>query len=386
MLKLVREKGRIISLIIAVIIVFSSWTIYYRLPFTWFFYLILLFWIFTHFKYNPQKFGLFIIFLVLSLWYYRPADFSFSGGGFVKSFLISSLFLLDHKHQKQILEAIKDILFILVLIGVLFHISGIVAGLRLPEITTVYIDDRYYHVYPLIVYQYGLESIRFASIFDEPGYLGTIIGLLLLLEGFNLNNFKNIVLFIGGVFTLSLAFYIFAALGFVTSSIYKKNFKTLLFSVIAVVVVILVLSYYFPDVLEFFLNRKEFNSLGGGEFEDSRGGIEAFNENIKIISSRPFLNQLFGNGFDAPLLLFKYNTVSIASSSIYRLIFQIGFLGVIYLILFILINVEKKYVPIVFALAFILSLYQRPQIFEPMYIIMLAFVMKSSSRVKHLSA
>lgn len=376
-------RGDVISYLIAIIIVFASWTVYYRIPFMWGFYIIITFWIFAHYKHNAKKEKLFWAFLFLSLWFYRPADFSISGGGIVKSLFISSLFLLEDDSQNRVIYCIRKVLTLVILIGVVLHVYGIFTGLAIPKITTIYGDNETYHVYPLLVYQEGLESLRFASIFNEPGYLGTILGLLLLLDGFDLRDKKNLVLFIGGMLTLSVAFYVFALLGLLAYSIKKKSLKSLLIYAVLVTLSLIAIIHFFPDLWDFIVNRQEFSSLNEGEIESSRGGKDIFQVGVNAISKRPFINVLLGNGYDSPQLITNStDQFVIAGSIIFRLIYQIGYIGLMYLIFFVWFNKKKGFIPLLFSIAFILSLYQRPHIFEPMYIIMLASIMSSSVNYK----
>jgi hypothetical protein len=49
---------------------------------------------------------------------------------------------------------------------------------------------------------------RFCAYYDEPGVVGTISGILFLCNGFNFKKICNIPIFIGGILSFSLAFYL----------------------------------------------------------------------------------------------------------------------------------------------------------------------------------
>ncbi|MGL5055772.1 MAG: hypothetical protein ACRC6A_00110 [Fusobacteriaceae bacterium] len=71
----------------------------------------------------------------------------------------------------------------------------------------VYLKNYFY----VVISQNGMiDPSRFYSFFDEPGTLGTLVGMVFLFD----NNYKvlkkeRIILFISGILTLSMAFYIF---------------------------------------------------------------------------------------------------------------------------------------------------------------------------------
>ena len=59
------------------------------------------------------------------------------------------------------------------------------------------------------------------GIFNEPGWLGTTIGLMLCYEEFEFKKISNWILLIAGLLTYSLAFIIIMIIGFVMRNIDK---------------------------------------------------------------------------------------------------------------------------------------------------------------------
>ena len=53
---------------------------------------------------------------------------------------------------------------------------------------------------------------RYCSVFDEPGVVGTLAGLMMCVEGFNFKKKGNIVIFLNGLLSLSLFFYLISAI------------------------------------------------------------------------------------------------------------------------------------------------------------------------------
>lgn len=65
-----------------------------------------------------------------------------------------------------------------------------------------------YIAYPFLVIPFGEDSIRFCSVFDEPGVVGTFSFLFLLIEQVNLKRIGNIIILIAGILSFSLFFYL----------------------------------------------------------------------------------------------------------------------------------------------------------------------------------
>ena len=366
------EKNKIFSFFFAVLILFNSWTVYFTVPVPTLFHAIYLLLLFLFFKdLTVKKTRLFIVFFFISMWYFLPSDLEFKGicTGFYRSLVISSLFLLKDECIYYVYNYFVSILSLVLLFGIVAHILRFLDIFSFPQIDIVFRDERYYEVYFLHVYQSN-TSMRFASIFDEPGYLGTLCGFLLALGRFDFKKYQNLIFLFAGMLSLSFAFYVIL---FVLLALYliKERKISIMFAVFSVG---LLLVYCFPDFFSVIIERPELVSMSQGTgFQDSRGGTAGMRDNLDTIHSRSFINILIGNGYDAPLKLFKYNTVGIASSSIFRLIFQMGYLGLLSLLFFIVFNTKKQFHSLLFSLVFILSLYQRPHIFEMTFIFLLAY-------------
>lgn len=358
-------------IIAAIVILFTSWTVYYQLPYGLVFQGILALFIFVIYgKYTNRRISIFIFFFFISLWYYRPMFFDISAmmSGFYRALIPCSLFLLSSDCQKVILKYLFYLIAIIAGIGAVLHILNFLGIYSVPAFTMVEMPERDFEIRPFLVYIYP-SSFRFSSIFDEPGYLGTIIALYLALERYNFHKLINIVLLFCGILSLSFGFYVMLGIGMSIMSIKKRNYKPL----ILFVLLFAILYIFIPDFFELLFQREEVVSLlNGGKFEDSRGGYVNMVMSLKTINSMPIMNVLFGNGYDAPLFYFKENTNFLASSSIFRLVFQMGYVGVLLFIIGLINYTKKSSECIVFILLFIFSLYQRPHVFALMFFIMLA--------------
>jgi hypothetical protein len=369
------KKPSFYVLFSAIVILFTSWTVYYKLPHS--FWLILCFSIWTFVKYNHLlliKGNLVISFFVISIWFYIPFKFTITSliVGLASSLSLSLIFCIDKKTTTRILDCLFSIIAGLVVLGLVFHLMRFLNIYDSPRIAVLERGDgRVYAVYLFHVYEQissgNFLYYRFYSIFDEPGYLGTITALYLIYQKFNFKKNRNIILFIGGIFTLSLAFYILT----VPYLLLKLN-KNRKGPLLALSIGILIVLSFSDNSNIIFLTRTEFSSV---DFASSRGDLNITMENLKFIQNQDLLPLLFGNGHDAHLYVNQYQLeegAGVTNSSIFRLFHQIGVLGVIYLIAFVFVNIKKDNSGIHFAVAFIISLIQRPQVFESIFVLLLA--------------
>lgn len=79
-----------------------------------------------------------------------------------------------------------------------------------------------YVVYPFWVAGNGY-STRFFGLFDEPGVVGTVALIMLLIERFNLKKFGNWIILISGILSFSLFFYFAVGLYMVYAIVFSKK-------------------------------------------------------------------------------------------------------------------------------------------------------------------
>lgn len=279
------------------------------------------------------------------------------------------MFLLDRMDLERIVVYLFNLIAIISTIGLVLYLCDNSGLIHIRQMAVVTKEDGFtYDVYPFFVTIRGIIG-RFQGIFNEPGYLGTIVGFYLALDHFNLKKTINVLLVICGFFTFSLAFYLIVGISGIAYLLRERKLWPLFFVGLAY----FALLKFFPDFVESFFARREFVSyVETGTLNDTRGGIEQMYESLSIIGRKPLINQLFGNGYDSYLTLFGDNSTSIATSSIFRLIYQVGYAGVVLLILFIIRNTPKEYYSLLFSTVFIISLYQRPQIYQAIFVVLLA--------------
>jgi hypothetical protein len=82
----------------------------------------------------------------------------------------------------------------------------------------------------------GGTIFRLCGIHDEPGTVGTISALCLAASRFRISNFRGAVCLVAGLMSLSIAFAVIAAIGFVATAVSSKRLGLLVPAVIATLV------------------------------------------------------------------------------------------------------------------------------------------------------
>lgn len=117
-------------------------------------------------------------------------------------------------------------------ISAIVYLLVIVLGVNLPHHTIAPLNtlkDCSYDAYPFLVVYKGIESFRFFGCFDEPGVIGTICAVILLMRKFNLKQKENILILIFGIISFSLFFYIVCMLYILLFA--QAKYKILLLSI-----------------------------------------------------------------------------------------------------------------------------------------------------------
>ena len=222
-----------------------------------------------------------------------------------------------------------------------------------------------YALYPFstrIVYNLVSEFYRFQSIFDEPGYIGTTLALILTIDKCSLKGITNKILFVGGLISLSLAFYV---IFFVYYVAYLAP-KPIKFLKVIFLAFIIALSLYSTDtgeaIVDKFLIERLYIQDGKFSGNNRAGGL---------------LNQQFNYFLDKASLKEKvfglHNYKHDGSSSIKQIPIKTGYLGVflissIFLAFIFFYRSRVNYASLVFMMVFFLSAFQRPGIVDPEYI------------------
>ena len=133
--------------------------------------------------------------------------------GLIATILVCWIFAFKTSFSEEVFNKFCNIYAILMIPSILVYIAVVLLGVSLPyEILDPpnALKDYSYFQYPCLVLsdKLSVNSFRFCSYFDEPGVVGTISGILLLINGINFKKWQTWPIILSGVFSLSLAFYL----------------------------------------------------------------------------------------------------------------------------------------------------------------------------------
>lgn len=207
-----------------------------------------------------------------------------------------------------------------------------------------------YLKYPFMVTSMDEESKRFRAIFDEPGVVGTICGLILVSEQMNMKKLGNWVFLVAGLFSFSFYFYVAIIVGVVLFST-KLKFRWLIVPIFAVA---LIVSYNIPYMYEKVWSRFEWDAEEGKFVGDNRNADDLTEHYESIVGTKDFFT---GEG---SAVAKEYNN----SASLNLIIVKHGFIFVfLNLMGFAILSfreIRNKLLWITFFVFFVLTLYQRP--------------------------
>lgn len=317
----------------------------------------------------------FLISLFLTMFLSRLLYFD-SIDGYSATAILSTLVLIlsvmilpmvGRENLETIYSYFNKIIAIILIPGILFHvlvmfeISTVYEAFRIQQYDTGF---RVFNVYLFSSYQEGMNT-RFASIFDEPGYLGTLCALILAKNGFNLRNKYNIVVLVAGFLSFSLAFYFLSAAYFALSlmSFDKESIgKVVVVALIFIVVIFIFREFVEGLIIERVVSPEEMLYGSHRGFYTTRMGLDyIFSQDtysILIGKGRQVLRAVeHGIGVSWTHLLYQVGLI-------YFLLFFVG-------ILFFSLNMSKqdKIALIIYAI----SIYQRPQIFTLVHMFLLVY-------------
>lgn len=207
-----------------------------------------------------------------------------------------------------------------------------------------------YLKYPFMVTSFDEEARRFRAVFDEPGFLGTICGLILVSEQMNMKKIGNWVFLTAGLLSFSLYFYVAIIIGLVLFST-KLKFRWLIIPAFAA---FFFLTYNNSYMYQTVWSRFEWDAEEEEFVGDNRSADDLSSHYESIVGTKAFFT---GEG----------TTVAkeyINSASLKLIIVKHGFIFVfLNLMGFAILSfreIRNKLLWISFFVFFVLTLYQRP--------------------------
>jgi hypothetical protein len=220
----------------------------------------------------------------------------------------------------------------------------------------------FYHY--IFFIQPQMDYVRFYSVFDEPGVIGTFSAFILFAQKYNFKKISNVIILVASFFSYSLAFYVITFLGMVFIYFYENRIK----SILALSTISLVASTFILSIESFrlvVLNR--FNDFG--DSLSRRNGVLSSQFYEEFLNST---NIFFG----MPLNFLTINKQLIDGQSYKFFIIEYGVVGVFLICLIYLFFAirSKSLFSIVLFLIFLISFVQRPFLFTPWQIILFVLI------------
>lgn len=299
--------------------------------------------------------------------YYAVAYFdSYDAGDFAVLSLLKLMlvFLLNEDVQANIYIVYRKCIVVMAAAGIIAYVLYFLHIPGLYSIVEYYgqLGGSYINYHFAYLYQ-DSTILRLCGLFNEPGYLGTVIALILCIEKLDFKKKGNIILLIAGFLTISLAFYMVIILYMILQA-YKKP-KHMVF----LLVLFFVLFFVLPNIqfsnpaLMRFANRLNF--ANGGLTGDNRSNIYVDTALFSMIKSSAYWG--FGGGYSSE------NFKAVSTFKTYLI--DYGFLGfaIIYgpLIVRALYRSRKNVAAMCYTICFFVSVYQRPNIYTILYFLLI---------------
>lgn len=262
-------------------------------------------------------------------------------------------------------------IFVYTLIPAFFiYLLVIVLGVDLPSFSVAPLNLEKigsYRSYGLLISLID-SPYRFCGLYDEPGVVGTIIGIILLIERFDFSKWENVVLAVIGVSTFSMFYFAICA-------VYILIFGSIKYKVTLGILIFCAICIFWNNDLIYDLIFRRFTLIDGkfvGNTRDSLG----FSDWYDWFKTTPsYLTGLgHGKGVEMNPGGCSYKQIVVDYGIIYFILYIISF----YLL-------SKKHftnlkILIVYSILFLSTLYQRPFIGNISYVF---FFIVSSSLIKH---
>lgn len=320
--------------------------------------------------------ALLLIILLLYVYFVGEESQIGSWGVLLQYIFIFLLFLSSSELKLNVFEKYRKLFAILLIPGIISFLLLII-GINLPHnVISDYVSGRnlvYIH-YPFSVlragiYSIGSPSMRFCGFLNEPGDIGTNCALLFCIRKCKVKDWSDFTILIAGLLSLSTAFFLIIFLYIIAKYLLSNKDKISVkkfFTFIMVCTALIIILIYKRDFVSSIYNEVVLKKIKTGDFRDSASALTT----IKTNFFNHFDKFLFGQGY------YSFSKHGLTGYSIVNLMFDIGIIGILILVTFILSikpkNIEDNFQYIrLFKIIFILSMIQRPYIVTIPYMFIL---------------
>ena len=314
-----------------------------------------------------------IIYIVLLsfLYLYFGLRNDVSVGGVLYYFSMCFLFLSSQDLSSDVFGKFCKITAFLLIPGIVYYLL-VLFGIAsfLPTETVMALNDskeyRYVYYVPFLLMpeHFDANFFRFTFVFDEPGVVGTLCGVLLLVKGIHFKSWETYSVLIAGILSFSLAFF---AMLFMAMLLDGKV-KEIIWIIILFLIVIISLRVFDIDFISTYLLERLKPDSGVG-FSGNNRVSESFNRVFKEFSGTS--DFFFGMGH------WMSKTKNFGGASYKDLIYDNGIVFfVLYAMAFLSYafhQLKNNKLFLVYFGIFFGVMYQRPFIHSVIYFVLLLF-------------
>lgn len=286
---------------------------------------------------------------------------------FVSILLLIVFVALDGSTKLQIYALFRKLLFVISILGIICYVAYLL-GVPLPHYRVDYYDsDRYTYIYYYVsVLVEGDGLIRLCGLFNEPGYLGTILGLVLSLDIiFHKKALDSIVFFVAGLLTLSLAFFLTIICCYVLKQVRTPSRWIFVLSVVTFYLFILPNIHTGNNSIDHIIERVSINEEGKIS-GDNRSNLQLDFLLLQTLSSDKVF---WGNGMGY-VKSYEMNVSSFKTIIVDNGVICFVTLYIIFMV-FLLYRYRKHKETYPFIIIFFINVYQRPNIYNIVFFVVL---------------
>lgn len=274
----------------------------------------------------------------------------------------------DDERRASVFRCFKYILVAESAIGIICFASYLLQ-LGIPYTLAYRADGVFYVNYHLCYLMSTYDVvIRFCGLFDEPGFFGTFAAFFLCADGLNFKKKENVILLIGGLLSLSLAFVLMLILYYIMKNVYKWK------KWIYIVVVGISFLFLLPNLqtenpyLDTLVERMTIDDEGLKG--DNRTG-----RLFQAVWERAINDDMIYSGYGAGYAEYFGTSETEGIASIKSYVVNFGIIGTLIIFIPVFITairqsfILKNNDIILYTLITYISLYQRPCLFVPAYFI-----------------
>lgn len=292
--------------------------------------------------------------------------FNFSGKEsilIINAITIALFCVIKDEIKSLVYIEVKKLLVISAWISILFYVIDLFNIPCWGSSVNYYIDNLgTYRDYYVTSFVHIGSFIRACGFFNEPGFYGTIIALFLVIDGINLKKLDNVIILIAGVLTFSAAFYILL-IGY---AILKLVISKPVLGVFALFIFIFVI-YFLNNLYYSYSDNSIFwRIIGIITGKQNNRSYDTINDMVyRTLHSEYWL---FGHGYG-----YVESIISDLSIKKYIVDFGIGGCALMFSPIFYpIIKESKKLLDArISFIIFVLSIYQRPNIFVLLYFVII---------------